>query len=365
MKQHPHKKLYVALITALCAAPFAAQASDTYKIYGKARMSVDMTDHGGNNLTSISSNSSRFGFKGVEDLGNGLKAIFQMETLVSMDNGTGDTIGTGGIGTTAGAGILFGTARDSYLGLAGGFGTLVLGVVSNPYRLATGKLDVSSDSMGDFNAIIGSISTTRTPFNEGEPNSINYWSPKMNGFQFMAAYRPDEDGAVKRDRYSTSATYESGPYYASVAYEKHDDDRTDGALNDTDGLKFGLSYLINHDKTKLGLVYEALSEDNIASAFDRNAWYLALSHKMDSNTFKIAYAQADDNDVASNTGADWFMVGLDHSLSKRTTVYALYAAANNDSGAKYGLGTGGSSGAAKPNTGKDPSTFSIGINHDF
>ncbi len=329
-------------------------------------MSVDMTDHGGNDLTSISSNSSRFGFKGVEDLGNGLKAIFQMETLVSMDNGTGDTIGTGGIGTTAGPGILFGTARNSYVGLAGGFGTLVLGVTDNPYKLATGKLDVSNDSMGDFNAIIGSISTTKTPFNEREPDSINYWSPKMNGFQFMAAYRPDENGAVKRDRCSMNATYENGPYYAGVAYEKHDNDTTDGAGgNDTDGLTFGLSYLFNHDKTKLGLVYEALSEDNIASAFDRNAWYLALSHKMDSNTFKIAYAQVDDNDVASNTGADWYVLGLDHALSKRTTLYALYASTDNESAAQYGLGTGGSSGAAKPNTGKDPSTFSIGINHDF
>ena len=354
MKLHTHKKLlFIALAAAV--ATTAAHAGDTYTLYGKARMSVDMTDNGTNNLTNVANNNSRLGFKGNEDLGNGLRALFQIEALVNLDDGTGSTS------------TLLGSARNSHVGLASGFGTLVLGVTDNPYKLTTSKLDVSSDSIGDFNAIIGSISTTKTPFNEREPNSINYWSPKINGFQFMGAYRPDENGAVKRDRYSMNATYESGSYYAGVAYEKHDNDTTDGAGgNDTDGLTFGLSYLFNHDKTKLGLVYEALSEDNIASAFDRNAWYLALSHKMDSNTFKIAYAQADDNDLASNTGADWFLVGLDHSLSKRTTVYALYAATNNDSGAKYGLGTGGSSGAAKNSiAGKDLSTFSIGINHDF
>lgn len=350
MKQYPHKKLYAALITALCAASFAAQAD--VKIYGKARASVDFTDDGTNNLTNVTSNNSRLGFKGVEDLGNGLKGLFQFETLVSLD-GEEST--------------LFASARNSYVGLAGGFGTLVLGVTDNPYKLATGKLDNYSDTMGDFNAIIGSISTTKTPFNERDPNSINYWSPKMNGFQLLAAYRPDETGGVKRDRYSVNATYENGPFYGSVAYEKHDNDATDGAGgNDTDGLTFGLGYAFNEDKTKLGLVYESLSEDNIASEFDRDAWYAALSHKVGSNTFKIAYAQADDSDEASNTGADWFVVGVDHALSKRTAIYALYSGTNNDSGAKYGLGTGGSSGAATNSTaGKDLSTFSIGINHDF
>ncbi len=359
MKQHPHKKLYAALITALCAAPFAAQAGETYTIYGKARMSVDMTDNGTNNVTNVSSNSSRLGFKGNEDLGNGLKAIFQLETLVMLDGS--DT-------------LLFGTPRNSYVGLAGGFGTLVLGVTDNPYKLAVSKLDISSDSMGDFNAIIGNVSGASTPFNEREPNSINYWSPKMNGFQFMAAYRPDEDGAAKRDRYSMSATYENGPYYAGVAYENHKNEATATGviisssttnftphIYDTSAWILGLGYTFNHDKTKVNFVYEDLSQDGAATLLDRNAWYLALTHKMASNTFKIAYARAGDN----NTGADWFVAGLDHSLSKRTTVYALYAATNNDSGAKYGLGTGGSSGAVKSTNGKDLSTFSIGVNHDF
>lgn len=336
------------------ALPVGAQAADNVTVYGKARMSVDATDNGTDNLTNVSSNASRLGFKGIEDLGNGMKAFFQLETLVNLDDGAGST------------GTLFGTFRNSYVGVATGFGSLLLGATDNPYKVATGKLDIYGDTMGDFNAIIGNVSGAGTPYDEREPNSIQYWSPNVEGFQFKAGYRVDEDATVERDRYSVNVTYENGPLFGSVAYEAHKNDNVSGAGGgDTDGLKVGLGYAFNEEKTKVGLVYEMLSEDNQATVLDRDAWYVALTHKVDNNTFKVAYANADDNDVGSNTGANWFAVGLDHSLSKRTTVYALYAKTNNDSGAQYGLGTGGSSGAVKPAIGQDPSTISIGINHDF
>lgn len=354
MKQRINKKLYAVMAGILLATSAAAQADII--LYGKARTSIDLTDNGADNVTSVSSNSSRLGFKGDEDLGNGLKAIFQLETLVTLD------------GTT-----LLGTARNSYVGVVSGLGTLVLGVTDNPFKLVTGKLDNYGDSMGDFNAIIGNVSGASTPFNEREPDSINYWSPQINGFQFMAAYRPDEDATVQRNRYSMSAVYENGPFYGSIAYEKHKNEATaagkisgDDRIFDTTGWKAGLGYAFNHDKTKLGLVYEKLSQDGAATILDRDAWYVALAHKMDSNTLKVAYAKAGDSDAGADTGADWFVVGLDHSLSKRTTVYALYAKTSNDSAARYGLGTGGSSGAVVPKlAGQDPSTFSIGLNHDF
>ena len=349
MKLHTHSTW---MFIALAVATTTAQAEDNYTLYGKARMSVNSSDNGSTRANDVASNSSRLGFKGTEDLGNGLRAIFQMETLVTMDGS--DT-------------LLFGTPRNSYIGLAGGFGTLMLGNHDNPYKIATSKLDNWSDSMGDFNAMIGNVSGATTPFNEREPNSINYWSQKMNGLQFKAAYRLDETDSVNRDRYSANATYDNGPFYVGVAYEKHREDNVSGASgNDTDGLTIGAAYAFNEEKTKLGLIYESLSEDNINSVLDRDLWYLALAHKIGNNTFKVAYANAGDNDTGNNTGADWYVLGLDHALSKRTSLYALYAATENDAGAKYGLGTGGSSGNVKNSTaGLDLSTFSVGINHDF
>lgn len=370
MKRSTHTKiLFIALATAVTAT-VAQAGEDTYMIYGKARMSVDFTDAPGatspGDTTSISSNASRLGFKGNEDLGNGLRAIFQMETLVNMDDGTG---GSGGVTNTN---TLFGTFRNTYVGIAAPVGTLALGATDNAYKLSTGKLDIYSDSMGDYNAIIGNVSGATTPFDEREPNGINYWSPKMSGFQLLAAYRLDEDDTVKRDRHSVAGVYENGPYYATLAYESHKNEAnstggisTGTRIYDTKGWKIGLGYTFNHDNTKVNFVYEDLAQDDVATLLDREAWYLALTHKMGSNTLKAAYAQADDNDAGANTGADWFVLGLDHSLSKRTTVYALYANTDNDSAAQYGLGTGASSGAVRPTSGIDASTFSIGINHDF
>lgn len=362
MKQYTKNLLSIAIAAALVPG-LAVQADDgNVTLYGKARSSVNFTDNGTDNVTDVSSNASRLGFKGKEDLGNGLKAVFQFETLIFLDDGAGST------------GTLFGTARNSYVGVASGLGTLLLGIIDNPYKLSTSKLDIYGDSMGDFNAIMGNVSGASTPFDEREPNGVNYWSPKINGFQFMAGYRFDEDPAVSRGRYSVNASYENGPFYGSIAYETHKDEATAaGAISgagrefDTEGWKAGLGYAFNQDKTKLGLVYEKLSQDGAATLLDRDAWYVALSHKIDNNTLKIAYANAGDSDAAGDdSGADWFVMGLDHSLSKRTTLYALYAQTNNESGARYGLGTGGSTGAVVPAVaGQDPSTFSVGINHDF
>lgn len=352
MKLHTHSTW---IFIALTVATTTAQAEGNYTVYGKARISVDSTDNGSNTVTKVSNGNSRLGFKGEENMGNGLKAIFQMEILVNMDDGQGNSS------------TLLGSGRNTYVGLAGGFGTLLLGNYDNPYKLATSNLDNWSDSMGDFNAMIGNVSGATTPFNERERNSINYWSPKMNGLQFKAAYRPDETDSVNRDRYSANATYDNGPLYVGVAYEKHRKDNVSGASGyDTDGLTIGAAYAFNEEKTKLGLIYESLSEDNIDSVLDRDLWYLALAHKIGNNTFKVTYANAGNNDTGNNTGADWYVLGLDHALSKRTSVYGLYARTNNDTYAQYGLGTGGSSGAV-PNgvAGLGLATFSVGINHDF
>ncbi|MBI3343537.1 MAG: porin [Gammaproteobacteria bacterium] len=339
---------------ALAAAlPVGAQAADNITLYGKARLSVDFTDTGASNVTKVSDAISRLGVKGTEDLGNGLKAIFQMETGVNMDDGAGKT------------GTLFGGGRNSFVGLAGGFGTVALGIHDSPYRMSTGKMAVFSDTMGDYRNIIGSISTGGgTKFFQREPNTVNYWSPKFDGLQFRAQYRAGEVSGVNQDRYSLSGTYDSGPFAVGLAYEKHNREGS-GGKNDTQGLKAGLGYTFQ-EKTKLGLVYEKLSESGAATAFDRNAWYASLAHNIGDNTVSLAYGRAGNNALASNTGANFYLAGLSHRLSKRTEVYALYAKTRNDSGAQYGLAPGASSGAvAVAVAGQDPSTFSIGINHDF
>lgn len=350
------KKAILIATTALACNLIAAAHSvelGNVTVYGKARLSADSTDDGAKHVTRVSESDSRLGFKGKEDLGNGLKAIFQIETSVSLDAGASSS------------GSLFGAGRNSYVGLESGIGSAVLGIHNSPYRDATGKLDPFEESMADYNSIIGNISGngTTSEYNRREPNTVNYWSPQWNGLQFKAQYRFDENAATEEDRYSVSGTYENGPLFASVSHETHQGEGGGGA-HDTHGNKLGLGYTVG-EATKLGFVYENLSEQGAASAFDRNAWYVSLAHKIGSNTLKAAYGRAGDHDAADDSGADLFAVGATHHLSKRTEVFGLYAVTRNDNQAAYHLGSGTNGVTAPSAPGQDVSSFSVGINHNF
>lgn len=136
--------------------------------------------------------------------------------------------------------------------------------------------------------------------------------------------------------------------------------------NNTDGFKFGVAYAFNEEKTRLGFIYDRISEDSADSLFDRDAFYVNLSHKINNNVFKVGYAHADESDaVVGEDGADFYFVGLSHNLSKRTEIYGLYAAVNNNDAGRYGLGnsTNGATAASAP--GADLEGFSLGITHKF
>lgn len=347
----------------LMSMPLASYAAEigNVTVYGKARASVNSTDNGADRVTSVSSNSSRLGFKGSEDLGGGVKALFQFESTVLLDDASTS---------------LFTSARNTYVGLGSGLGSLILGNYDSPYKESTGRIDILNDTMADYNTIIGDIgdNDTSAEYDPRTPNSISYWSPKfdaLSGFGFRIQYRPDENAALSQDRYSMNATYENGPFYAGLGYEHHSNEGSAGT-NDTQGAKLGMSYTFN-EVTKVGLVYEKLSEEGAATVFDRNAWYVNLSHRLQGlsdkiglNTLKVAYGHAGDNDATADSGADFYAVGIAHNFSKRTEMYLLYAKTNNDANGRYALGTTGGTGATLPAAaGQDVTSLSLGINHDF
>lgn len=92
-------------------------------IYGVDHLSADGIDNGAQRSEYIHSNSSRLGFKGSHDLGDGFSVLFQYESGVDL---TGHGAGDGNGGTNAN-GQIFTRARDSYVGLKGGFGTVLIG----------------------------------------------------------------------------------------------------------------------------------------------------------------------------------------------------------------------------------------------
>ncbi|MEK7322306.1 MAG: porin [Pseudomonadota bacterium] len=352
-----NKKLIALGVAAVLTAPLAAQAG--VEVYGQARASIDLMN---NNTTvagdedsaiTLSSNYSRLGFKGDEDLGNGLTALWQIEQDFDID--TGET---------------FTHSRDTFIGLGGGFGTVLAGKLSTPYRAATTALDPFHDTAGDHNAIIGSLNGSGLySWNDENraSNAIAYMSPNMSGFSASVAYilasaAPGGDDNLpmgsddsEEDAYSLAGNYSNGPIFVTAGYESWSALGVGG--DDASAWKIGGSYTLM-EATTLGAIWESL--DAGGSNGERDAWSLSAKHKMGDNTLMAAYSMADEAGGVTDSGASQFSIGVSRNLSAATEVYALYSTVANDDFGNYGLDN--RSGAV---AGEDMSAFSFGINHKF
>jgi predicted porin len=321
-----NKKLIAAAIAAAVSAP-AAMADVT--VYGKIHMSIDSVDGDGAAYSgqAITSRASRIGFKGTEDLGNGLKAVWKYEASIATD--TSSDLGNFG-------------GRDAYLGLAGNFGTVLLaGAINTPFKNSTGPMDFFGDTLADQNSTVGTDDNRAS-------NVIAYISPKFSGVQFSGAMiagetAPSNDGLA--DAYSVALTYNNAGISAAVAYEDLD---TLAGTDPKTKVRVGLGYKM--DAFKVAGVYEKQS-DIVVAGTDATAWQISAAYTMGNNTMKAMYGSYD-KDGASELNS--WAVGVDHKMSKRTAVYALYADSEKklhaESSAVVGVAGNG---------------FSLGMMHSF
>jgi predicted porin len=380
------KILAVAIASAFAAPAFAATSN--VDVYGSINVSLDRVDTGAAGSSSfnrmVTNNNSFIGFKGSEDLGGGLKAVWQIESNISIDgsgtngsvtyNGTATGTATAAISNSGNDNNIFGT-RNTFLGLAGGFGTVLAGVHDTPYKMSTGPLDLFVGTLGDYNGVFGSAGSTANSslFDLRTGNTIAYVSPKFSGFDVKAAYVMGLEGAEttgqnRSNAYSLSGTYANGPLFATAAYEKHNDVGTttcnSGAVclgegtTDRDAWKVGVGYKFGD--LKLGAVYEDM--DNTTSSLEHKSWMLNAGYAIGAITLKASYTDAGDVGNVANTGARMYAVGADYALSKRTVVQATYARINNETGGAWGLGQGPRVAAT---AGDDPNGFSLGMKHTF
>ncbi len=346
-----NKKLIALGVAAALTAPLAAQAG--VEVYGEARASLDFVTNNDNtagaedSAISLSSNKSRIGFRGDEDLGNGLSALWQFEQQMDFDTGAANT-----------------SARDTFIGLGGGFGTVLAGHLSTPYKSSTNYMDVFRNTRGDYNAIMGSVNGN-VVFDNRADNAIAYMTPDMNGFKASVAYilsdiNNDDDLPIStagndRDAYSLSAGYTNGPLFVTAAYESLNAAGVGG--DDASAWKIGGTYTIT-DATTIGAIWE--SADVGGANGDRDAWLLNVKHKMGDTSLMASVAMADEVGGVTDSGATHFALGVGQALSANTDVYALYTVVSNDANANYGLFSNSNSFA-----GEDMSAFSVGINHKF
>ena len=358
------KKLVALAVAGVMAAPMVAQAD--VEVYGKAQVSVESTDSGATDgsVTGLSTNQSRIGFKGAEELDGGLTFIWQWENYVNFDTG-----GWGGMGVSNGDSTdpednsLTVKGRNTFVGFSGDFGTALAGRHDTPYKTVVSKLDPFYDLAADFNSIMGK---SQNGFKHADrlSNVLAYVSPEMGGFQILGAYMLDETrDNVSDDAYSLAAVYKSGPLKVSAAYQVANEMGNvdaSGNLGDDSAMELGVGYAIGN--TNLSFVYETTDSDTNASGkdTDRSSMFFAVKHKIDKTTLALSYIVVDEYGDSTDTGATQVSAGVYQKLSKNTKVYALYTAIDNDANAKFDLYN--STGASY---GNDPSAVSIGVISKF
>jgi predicted porin len=337
------KILAVAIATAFAAPAFAATSN--VDIYGKLHMSLNWYDDIPTNKSDIgiSSNASRIGFKGSEDLGGGLKGIWQIESTLNMDERNGNV-----------------ADRNSFVGLSGGFGTALIGNHDTPLKLVGRKVDLFGDTIADSRNVmkVGSDDRAR--------NVVAYISPNFSGFSGIAAYTTDFNGTSDtnpdRDDYSAwnvSGQYENGPIYVGFGYgdgDFHDTNGLDETWRLAGGFSFGDFRIVGqYDYQDAKSTLTGLGVNG-----DLDSWMIGGSFKMGAMVFKANYMEGDFD--LGNVDPEQFTIGVDYNLSKRTSVYALYADGENILLGK-GAGTSDQVQGAAPS--RDVSALSFGVVHTF
>jgi predicted porin len=339
------KKLIVAAIAAAVVAPTLAMADAT--VYGKVRVATQYHDRdqnffrdaegdlhfGPEDSWGMQDQTSRLGIKGSEDLGNGLKAIYKMEFGVNVGDGWGKDKNT------------FWSQRNSYVGLAGGWGTFLVGRHDTPYKMSSGKLDFFADTAADYDA--GKNVGVPTAKSVSLFNSIRadglmaYISPNWAGFTLSAALiqtdtsgfddrgLPNQDADDFASAYSIAGQYSNGPWFASLAYEDLDGESLGERLNTG-------PFTDNYTKWRAGLgilgwagfsgafIYEDRSNQDFRDGNDSSSWQLQGAYDFGNNRVKGMYGSYDSDDFADfHDGTAW-AIGYQYNFSSRTDVQVLY-----------------------------------------
>lgn len=395
------KKIIALAVASALVAPAAFADTSNVNVYGVANVSYDVvntknTAGTGVSTGKVSSNTSRIGLKGSEDLGDGLSAVWQVESLINIDNaGSATNAGAAGVGvvpgTTTAAGNPGNTigSRNTFAGLSSAtMGTVIMGRHDTPYNISTRKLDVFTDGLADNRSLMGGTQGRNAvaSFDGRQPDVIAYISPAMGGFTGAIAYLNLAESAnvstlSKASAWSLAGMYSQDAFYGSLAYEVHD--VATGTLAAPIGMlpagfvaatagkesavKLGFGY--TQDAIAVGFAYEKTS-DNLgaagANALGHSAYYLSGKYSFGNDAIKAAYTKVGNAGAAVATGVSQFSLGYDHSLSKRTTVYALYTTLKSDANANFGLSGNGTGGAnTATGLGSAPSAMSFGMKHTF
>ncbi|MDD5249994.1 MAG: porin [Rhodocyclaceae bacterium] len=392
------KKLIALAIAGLSSAAFA-QSNVT--IYGVADMGFESVSATGataansdfGSRSRVSSTSSYIGFKGTEGLGNGLAVAWQIENGLQLDNAAGGVWNN----------------RDSYVGLAGGFGTVAMGNLTGPTRALGAKFDVNAGAtgIGANTALLGKGALQgagASAFDQRITNAIAYISPNMGGFSGVVGYSTGLQNTVNgtalagqensaagasvkgNTAWTLGLNYEGGPVYVGYAYTqvKTTNSGIPGVLPEPAGVNGLLGALAKAKDNRLGAMYN-FGSGTVGLLWDQptyttagaagvdlkqTIYYIPVTFTVGAGKIIAQYGHANDVTNTTATNAKHYEIGYEYSLSKRTMLKAVYSAVKNDSNASddflYGVsGANSTATTGAMSAGADPRGVSFGLRHSF
>ena len=401
------KNILAVAIAGAMAAPLAANASAP-TLYGQMNIAVDSVSENG---SSVQNRNSRLGVKGSEDLGNGLKAVYQFETTLNVNGG-----GNG-----------FGGQRNTFVGVSGGFGTVIAGRHDTPLRMIQPN-DRFNDSFylgnntgrfggGVLNAVGVDLGLVDSQGNDkdlsigganlsGEDrldNMVAYMSPTVNGFQVMfGGVTTATTGDDKRNlgnAYSAAIQYGSkrSGLYAAVGLTQRTKDLATGfgtttnlnlgapgfnnatvrlSLNEVQNTRAVVQY--SDSGLVVSAMYNGVSSkdmtltvsqgnnsgtERFAKLGDTHAYTFAAAYTMGDFTprAKIAYVDYGNVKFSDSFGGERiksdsatnYALGLDYALGKKTRTFVEYGVLDKNNGSGTRVGD------------KSTDVFTVGIAHSF
>lgn len=323
----------ILLTASLSLISAAAFAQSSVNVWGRLNVSAEQIKYNdGSKEKSLENSSSRLGFRGVEDLGGGLKAGFAIEHGFDPTTGTASSQFWG---------------RGSEVYLQSNFGTLRIGNFTSEAYYAT------ADYISLHNHDTGTSADRLYAYLPNNTNKVSYRTPEFSGFTGeVAVAEAQANGAAYEfeKSYDVALNYNVGAFAGGFGYQK---------LGDAN--QWALRGLYTFGGFTVGAYYQL--DDNgwgrtvnpttgvFGQTGKRDTFRLSGMYALGANEFHLNYGSSGDYDNISNSGADQWTVAYGYNLSKRTRLYAFYTKVDQDANNFY--------------IGDFKSSLAAGIRHNF
>lgn len=343
-------KIAALAVAATLGLPTLASADSNVTVYGLIDLNVGYEKAGDLSRLGIDHselNGSRIGFKGSEDLGNGQKALFVLESGFDPSTGTSEQ-----------GGRLYG--RQAYVGVEGGWGKLTLGRQYSPAFYALDPYEATGSADRTAGLLYRKSGSVKRGYETRFDNMIKYRSPSFSGFAAEAGYWTGAENGGSGDvakegrGYGLTGMYNNGPIGLALTTQSYYTNATGGKATTS-----GIAGSYDFGPAKLYALYTQDRESGSQGSGKARSYSLSAEVPVSpAGTVAVSYGSRDESNEANTEDARGWSLYYTHGLSKRTTLYTAYSHINNKGDANYGWNL-------TPDAGDDPSVVMAGVRHRF